>query len=263
VGILSDFSLIQVEVEDRIGIIALDNPPANTLSQKMIHELETVFDEFSEDPKVKVILLYGVGRFFAAGADIKEFTNVKHGTQFREMSREGQRVFKKIESSTKPVIAAIHGAALGGGLELALACHIRLVTKDAKIGLPELQLGLIPGFAGTQRLPKLVGAAKGIEMMLTSEPVNGEEAVAIGIANQILSTDQFLEDAKKFAHKISKKSAPSMSYILELVQVAEKEPLERGQELEAVRFGDMSEKYDSSEGIQAFLDKRLASFEDR
>jgi enoyl-CoA hydratase len=260
---VSDFSLIQVEVEERLGMIALNNQPANSLSQKMIHEVEEAFDELSEDPKVKVILVYGIGRFFAAGADIKEFTNVKHGTQFREMSREGQRVFKKIEASTKPVIAAIHGAALGGGLELALSCHIRLVTKDAKVGMPELQLGLIPGFAGTQRLPKLVGKAKAIEMMLTSEPINGEEAVAVGIANQTLSHDDFLDEAKTFAHKISNKSAPSMAYILELVQESEKEPLERGQEKEAVRFGDMSEKRDSSEGIQAFLEKRSPSFEDR
>lgn len=260
---MSDFSLIQVNVEDRLGLITLKNPPANSLSQKMIHELENAFDLFSDDPKVKVILLYGDGRFFAAGADIKEFTSVKHGAQFREMSREGQRVFKKIESSTKPVIAAIHGAALGGGLELALSCHIRLVTKDAKVGMPELQIGLIPGFAGTQRLPKLVGKAKAIEMMLTSDPINGEEAVAVGLANQTLSNDDYLAEAKKFAHNISKKSAPSMSYILELVQESEKEPLERGQEKEAVKFGDMSEKRDSSEGIQAFLEKRSPNFEDR
>ncbi|WP_280769845.1 enoyl-CoA hydratase [Salipaludibacillus daqingensis] len=260
---MSDFSLIQVKVEDRIGLITLDNPPANSLSQKMIHEIEKAFDELSDESEVKVILIYGEGRFFAAGADIKEFTSVKHGTQFREMSREGQRVFKKIESSTKPVIAAIHGAALGGGLELALACHMRLVTEDAKIGMPELQLGLIPGFAGTQRLPRLTNKAKAIEMMLTSDPVKGEEAVAIGLANKILSNDDFLIEAKDFVKKITRKSSPSVAYILELVQEAEKEPLERGQEKEAVRFGDMSEKFDASEGIKAFMEKRSANFEDR
>ncbi|MCE7793420.1 enoyl-CoA hydratase [Salipaludibacillus sp. CUR1] len=260
---MSEFKLINVHTEDRIGLVTLSHPPANTLSQKMIQELETAFDRFSEDANVKVILLHGEGRFFAAGADIKEFTSVKHGDQFREMSREGQRVFRKIELMTKPVIAAIHGAALGGGLELAMACHIRLAAPDAKLGLPELQLGLVPGFAGTQRLPELVGKAKATEMLLTSDPITGEEAMAAGLVNRTLPGENFMDQAKKFAENISNKGSHSVSYVLELIEKSGNEPIERGQEIEAVRFGDVSETYDASEGIKAFMEKRKPKFEDR
>lgn len=260
---MRDFEKLKVTKEDRLGIVTLANPPANTISQKVIHELEEAFDELAADDEVKAVLLCGEGRFFAAGADIKEFTAVSHGQQFSDMSREGQRVFRKIEMMTKPVIAAIHGAALGGGLELALACHIRLAASDAKLGLPELQLGLIPGFAGTQRLPKLIGKPEAVEMMLTSEPLTGEEAKAAGLVNRTVAPDRFLEEAKAFTGKITSKSSVSTTYILELIHSSDMDPLERGQEKEAVRFGDASESRDASEGIKAFLEKRKPVFEDR
>lgn len=263
VNFLSEFSLIQVGREERVGIITLTNPPANTLSQKMIAELDTAFDQLAEEPEVKVILLHGEGRFFAAGADIKEFTTVKHGADFRDMSREGQRVFRKIETMSKPVIAAIHGAALGGGLELAMACHIRVAAESAKLGLPELQLGLIPGFAGTQRLPKLVGRPKATELLLTSDPVTGKEAERIGLVNRAVADDQYLEEAKRLAKKISLKGTHTISNVLELLLDSEKELLERGQEKEAVRFGDVFETYDGAEGIKAFIEKRKPEFRDR
>src|SRR5699024_2324950 len=143
-----------------------------------IEELNTVLDELRKDDLVKVVLLRGEGRFFAAGADIKEFVGVNERETFEEMARRGQFVFEKVESFSKPIIAVIHGAALGGGLELAMAAHMRIVADDAKLGLPELSLGIIPGFAGTQRLPKLVGKAKAAEMILTSDPISGKEAVS-------------------------------------------------------------------------------------
>lgn len=260
---LPEFSLIRVTKEARVGILTLANPPANTLSQKMIQEIDMAFDHFSQDSEVKVILLHGEGRFFAAGADIKEFTRVKHGADFQDLAREGQRVFRKIESFHKPVLAAVHGAALGGGLELAMACHMRIVAESAKLGLPELQLGLIPGFAGTQRLPNLVGKSKAMEMILTSDPVTGVEAVKLGLANQAYSEDHLLEEAKKLVSKISGKGIQTISNVLELLKVSETEPFEQGQEKEALRFGEVFETYDASEGIKAFIEKRKPSFEDR
>lgn len=259
---MSGYTLIRVDKEARVGVITLANPPANTLSQQMIKEINHTFDKFSEDSDVKVILLHGEGRFFAAGADIKEFTTVKNGRDFTDMSKEGQRVFRRIETFGKPVIAAIHGAALGGGLELAMACHMRIVADDAKLGLPELQLGLIPGFAGTQRLPNLVGKSKAMEILLTSDPITGKEAVQIGLANQAYSEDRMLEEAKKLATKISVKGLHTISNVLELLLDSDKESFEIAQEKEAVRFGEVFETYDASEGIKAFIEKRKPNFED-
>ena len=145
------------------------------------------------DDSVRVIVVKGEGRFFSAGADIKEFTSITSGEEFSELAASGQAVFERLERFPKPVIAAIHGAALGGGLELAMGCHIRLVTENAKLGLPELQLGLIPGFAGTQRLPRYVGLAKAAEMLLTSDPISGKEAAQFGLANHAYPEEELFE----------------------------------------------------------------------
>src|SRR5690606_28547400 len=141
-------------------IATINRPPSNALSRALILEVDALLDEVKIDSDVRAIFLHGEGRFFSAGADIKEFTEVTSGEEFSKLSASGQAVFERVETFHKPVIAAIHGAALGGGLELAMSCHMRFVSENAKLGLPELQLGLIPGFAGTQRLPRYVGVAK-------------------------------------------------------------------------------------------------------
>lgn len=259
---MSNFSKIVLSQEGKVGIVTLNNPPANTLSKQMIEELNSAFDQLRKDDSVKAVILRGEGRFFAAGADIKEFASVANRTEFEEMARRGQFVFEKIEAFSKPVIAVIHGAALGGGLELAMAAHIRLVSEDAKLGLPELTLGIIPGFAGTQRLPKLVGKAKATEMILTSDPVSGKEAVSIGLANHAYPQENLMDEAMKLAEKVSAKGAISVKYALELLFISEKEPLEVGQEKEAKRFGDVSTTKDANEGITAFIEKRKPEFTD-
>lgn len=260
---MTDTTLVTVRMENQIAIVTLNNPPANAISEKVIAELDAVFTELGENSDAKVILLQGEGRFFAAGADIREFTELSHASEFRETAREGQRVFRMIETLSKPVIAVIHGAALGGGLELAMACHMRFVTPSAKLGLPELNLGLIPGFAGTQRLPRIVGHAKAVEMTLSSDPISGEEAVTFGLANQLVSEDQPLEDVMKVAGKMAAKPSRNLAAVLELIHEAERDSLERGQEKEAVLFGDLAETKNAKEGIQAFLEKRPPKFEDR
>jgi enoyl-CoA hydratase len=146
-----------IHKEEFVADVTFSRPPANALSSAVLKELSSVLDELEADDQVRVVLLHGEGRFFSAGADIKEFTSVKSSDEATALSQNGQQVLERIERFPKPVIAAIHGAALGGGLELAMSCHIRIVSENAKLGLPELQLGIIPGFAGTQRLPRYVG----------------------------------------------------------------------------------------------------------
>lgn len=251
---------LSVKKEDNVGIITINRPPANALSAQLLKELDGLFDKIQADDEVKVVVINGEGRFFSAGADINEFTAAKGGDDFANLARRGQNLFEKIESFPKPVIAAIHGAALGGGLELAMGCHIRIVTKDAKLGLPELQLGIIPGYGGTQRLTRLVGPARATEMMLTSDPVSGEDAVKYGLANYAFSGDELLEKTMEIAKKIALKSRSSVVATLKLVNAEKSMNFHEGIEEEAQLFGKVFETEDATEGIKAFLEKRPPKF---
>ncbi|BAB06820.1 enoyl-CoA hydratase [Halalkalibacterium halodurans] len=249
--------------EGGVATITIARPPANALSRRVLEQLDHILTQVEKDDHVRVILLHGEGRFFAAGADIKEFLQVKDGSEFAELAKQGQRLFDRMEAFSKPIIAAIHGAALGGGLELAMACHIRLATEDTKLGLPELQLGLIPGFAGSQRLPRLVGRAKALEMMLTSEPITGSEAKTLGLINSLHSEQTLIDDAKALAKKIAAKSLITTAMVLELVQYACDDKFVEGSEREAELFGKAFDSADGKEGIQAFLEKRKPNFNDQ
>ena len=219
-----------------------------------------MLDAVENDDAVRVLLLKGEGRFFSAGADIKEFTSVSLDGDFSEFTESGQAIFERLERFSKPVIAAIHGAALGGGLELAMSCHIRLVSENAKVGLPELQLGLIPGFAGTQRLPRYVGFAKAAELLLTSEPISGTEAVKIGLANHAYPEEELFSRAQELAVKIAKKSPIAVKAALELLQYVKPASYHEGVRAEANVFGSVFVSEDAKEGISAFLEKREPVF---
>lgn len=251
---------LTVEREDGVAIATINRPPANALARALILEIDALLDKVENDELVRVIVLRGEGRFFSAGADIEEFTGITSGEEFSELSANGQRVFERLERFSKPVIAAIHGAALGGGLELAMACHIRFVAKNAKLGLPELQLGLIPGFAGTQRLPRYVGMPKAAEMMLTSDPILGEEAERLGLANKALSEEVLFDETVNFAKKIAKKSPIAIKSALEMLQYAKPSTYHEGMKAEANAFGEVLVSEDAKEGIQAFLEKREPIF---
>ncbi|USK62098.1 enoyl-CoA hydratase [Peribacillus asahii] len=251
---------LKLAVEDHVAFITINRAPANALSTGMIKEISEVLDELSQNEEVRVILLHGEGRFFSAGADIKEFTQIENGSAFSALATNGQAVFEKIEKFPKPVIAAIHGAALGGGLELAMSCHIRLVTERAKLGLPELQLGLIPGFAGTQRLPRYVGTAKAAEMLFTSEPITGVEAVQYGLANRAYSDEELLSKAKELALKVAKKSPLALKAIIEQLNYLKHDSYYKGVANEAAQFGTIFESNDAKEGINAFIEKREPLF---
>ncbi|MFD1206540.1 enoyl-CoA hydratase [Sporosarcina contaminans] len=251
---------LKISVEDGVAVATINRPPANALSRVLIQEVGQLLDQVSSDQSVRVVILHGEGRFFSAGADIKEFTSVESGGEFTKLASAGQDVFERLESFHKPVIAAIHGAALGGGLELAMACHIRIVTQKAKLGLPELQLGLIPGFAGTQRLPRYVGMAKAAEMLLTSDPITGEEAVAWGLANLAVADEELLPKTMEMAKKIAKKSPIAMKAALRMLQYTKPASYYEGVKAEADSFGEVFVSEDAKEGIQAFIEKREPEF---
>ena len=256
-------STIVLNVENHIAYLTIQSPPANALSSQIIKDLNELLDQIEENPTVKAIVLHGEGRFFSAGADIKEFTSLQAHSDYEKLAKNGQRVFQRLEDFKIPVIAAIHGAALGGGLELAMACHMRVVAENAKIGLPELNLGIIPGFAGTQRLPRYVGPAKAYEMILTGEPISGEEAVAFGLANQAVHEEKVLEAATQLAVKVAAKSRPTINQVMDLVNYSRSDKFLKGVEAEAQAFGKVFGTEDAKEGVQAFIEKRKPKFIDK
>lgn len=262
---LSEFTHFKIELNNRVATIYVDNPPANALSSETIRELSSCIDYVSTELKPKAVILTGNGKFFVAGADIKEFQqgfgNEKTG---EKMAKAAQAVFYKIESLDIPVIAAINGACLGGGLELAMSCHLRIAAKEALLGQPELNLGLIPGFGGTQRLPRLTNKAKALELILMSKNVNGEEAEKLGLINKAVEAEQVLMEAKKWAFTISsKKSSVAISATLKAVTKGLDNSLDEGLSYEAELFGQIFGSEDMQEGVRAFIEKRNSQFKDR
>lgn len=244
-------------------MITIQSPPANALSSYILRDLSDELDLIENDANIKAILLKGEGKFFSAGADIKEFTSFQKTSDSENLASEGQSLFNRIENFHIPVIAAIHGAALGGGLELAMSCHIRYVANDAKLGLPELNLGIIPGFAGTQRLPRYVGTAKAYEMILTGIPITGEEAVTFGLANKGFPNEQLNEETEKLAQLIASKSGPTIHHVMNLIPYAHTTQFQDGIKKEAEAFGSVFGNQDAREGVQAFIEKRKPEFKDQ
>lgn len=254
---------LSYEKNNHVAILTIQKPPANALSSELIKDIDKKLDEIENDTDIKAIVLKGEGKFFSAGADIKEFTALQDASDYQALSENGQKVFDRIESFSIPVIAAIHGAALGGGLELAMSCHMRLVTENAKLGLPELTLGIIPGFAGTQRLPGYVGTAKAYEMLLSGTPISGSEAHNYGLANRVVSEDKIFDEAIKLAEKIASKSKPTINHIMHLIPFTKSDKFTDGALEEAKAFGEIFGSEDAKEGVQAFLEKRKPNFQDK
>ncbi|MGJ9457140.1 enoyl-CoA hydratase [Oceanobacillus sp. CF4.6] len=254
---------VSYEVNAKIAYLTIQSPPANALSRSLLKDINEKLDQIEEENMVKAVVLKGEGKFFSAGADIKEFTVLQNASEYESLSTQGQQIFDRIEKFSIPVIAAIHGAALGGGLELAMACHIRIVTEKTKLGLPEMSLGIIPGFAGTQRLPGYVGTAKAYEMILSGEPISGTQAVEYGLANKAVPEEDLTAETMKLAEKIAAKSKPAINQIMHLIPFAKTEQFSKGVREEAKAFGEIFGSEDAKEGVQAFLEKRKPNFQDK
>ncbi|MFY9269557.1 MAG: enoyl-CoA hydratase [Candidatus Manganitrophaceae bacterium] len=250
-------------VEDHVATVTLSNPPANVLTMPLVLELEKVVDELAGNQEVKAVVITGSGTLFVAGADIKEIASISSSKQGEALALRGQAVFAKIEQMPKPVIAAITGFCLGGGMELALACHLRVAGDRARLGQPEINLGIIPGFGGTQRLPRLVGKAKAIEMILTGDMINAQEAKALGLVNKVVPEGEVLKQAVGLAKKIASKGRKAIEGALRAIQEGTTQPLPAGLVLEATLFAQICETADMKEGISAFLEKRQPKFQDR
>jgi len=250
---------IKIQKEDQIFIIEIHRPESlNALNADTLQEISAAISEAEKDSTIRTIILTGSGeKAFVAGADIKEFA--QHTVeQAEEMSRKGhENVFNKIENLKKPVIAAINGFALGGGLELALACHIRYAADTAKLGLPEVTLGLIPGYGGTQRLPKLIGKGLANEMIFSAKMVSAQRAKEIGLVNDVFPASELLEATKKLAQTIARNSPIAISKAIEVIN---KSDTNEGFNSEIKAFGELFGMKDKEEGVQAFLEKRKPNF---
>ncbi|MFD2211084.1 enoyl-CoA hydratase [Virgibacillus halophilus] len=255
--------MLSYEKKENVATLTIQSPPANALSSKLLKELAEKLDSMERDPELKAVIIKGEGRFFSAGADIKEFTSLQEASDYESLSADGQQIFARMERFSIPIIAVIHGAALGGGLELAMACHIRLASSDAKLGLPELNLGIIPGFAGSQRLPRYVGNAKAYEMILTGAPISGKEAASFGLVNKALTEEELFPAAEKLAGNIAQKSKPAIKRIMQLIPYANTNAIAEGSKAEAKAFGEIFGSEDAKEGIEAFLHKRKPVFKDK
>lgn len=245
-----------VESEERIGIIKINRPAAlNSLNTQTIQELNDAVHQLSENPDVRVIVVTGEGKAFVAGADIAE---MKHMTkeQAMDFSRMGQKAFSFLESQEKPVIAAVNGFALGGGCELALACDIRIASEAAKFGQPEVSLGVTPGFAGTQRLLRLVGTAKAKELVYTGDIIDAQTALSLGLANQVVSPDKLMETAMGMAKKIASKGPMAVKLAKRVIHRGSKSDFDTGSSFEVEGFGECFASGEAKEGMSAFLEKR-------
>jgi enoyl-CoA hydratase len=260
---LGGYERLAVTTDDqRITTIQIDRPKAlNALDPLTLEELERAIDELSAGDAVGAILTGGGEKAFVAGADIRVLADVRSADTARGYAREGQRVLGKVAACGKPVVACVNGYALGGGLELALACHFRYAVERAKLGLPEVTLGLIPGYGGTQRLARLVGRGVATEMILTGEPINGAEALRIGLINQLFADKEaMLEAARATLATIGTRGPLAVRLALEALERGPDMGLNSGLDMEADLFGVALSSDDAAEGTQAFLEKRPAEF---
>jgi enoyl-CoA hydratase/carnithine racemase len=258
---------IRAETADRIAVLTIDHPPVNSFNMQVVMELEEVIEELLVDDGVKVILITGGGtNAFVAGADIPEikelFDKAEDGAA-KEFIGRGQRTFLKIEKSPKPVIAAINGYCLGGGLELAMACHMRICSDRARLGQPEINLGILPGWGGTQRLSRLVGRGKAIEMILTGDMITAQEAYRLGLVNKVVPAGAVLKEARGLARKIVSKSKFAVAAALQAIDEGLQVSCEEGLGIEADQFVVLASKEDPHEGLSAFLEKRQPEFKDK
>ncbi|WP_109486462.1 enoyl-CoA hydratase/isomerase family protein [Occallatibacter savannae] len=255
------YETIRVEKRGAIATVTMDRAKAlNALNAAMFAELDAAFGELGADDAVRVVLLAGAGeRAFAAGADIRELDAVGRG-EGEAFALQGQAVFRKIETLGKPVIACVRGFALGGGCELAMACSFRLAAEDAKFGQPEVKLGVIPGYGGSQRLPRLVGRGAALKLLMTGAVIDAREALRIGLVDEVVPASELMTRAESLAEEIAAQAPGAVAEVIRVVDQGLDLPLEEGLRLEAAAFGKLCDSADKAEGTKAFLEKRKAEW---
>jgi enoyl-CoA hydratase/carnithine racemase len=248
---MTDRQYVKVAQDDRVAILTIDNPPVNMISRGVVDDLQSALEEA------------GGQMVFVAGADINAIVELKTPAEAKEILQQVHELFLKIDNSNKPIIAAITGHCLGAGNELAMACHMRIANNRAMFGQPEIGLGIIPGFGGTQRLSRLVGKGKALELILTGDRITGAEAANIGLVNKAVPGTEVMKAAVGLAKKIASFGAPSIAAAIEAVNQGLAVGLPEGLEIEAEKFSGLVETEDMKEGLTAFLEKRQPKFQDR
>jgi enoyl-CoA hydratase len=252
---------LKLETREAVATLTVNRPQKlNAMNYETLAEIESVFRRLGSDDAVRAVVVTGAGeKAFIAGADIQELAR-ETGTTGHLTALRGQGIFRGIETLGKPVIAAINGFCLGGGLELALSCHLRVASENAKLGLPEVTLGAIPGYGGTQRLARLVGRGRACEMILTGDPVDASEALRIGLVNKVVPKESLLETAEGIAERMVRNAPLALRHALTAIDQGFDADLEKGLLLEATLFGILCGTEDLREGMNAFLEKRKAIF---
>ena len=261
---MAEYQNVKYGVQDRVAVIMLNHPPVNAFNAATMSDLEGAFDEATANPDVKVIIITGAGQYaFVAGADLNEVKGLAADpAAAHSFIAKGQQVFGKIEASRKPVIAAVNAAAAGGGLELALACHMRIAADNARFGLPEITLGIIPGWGGTQRLVKAVGRAKATEMILTGELITAQDAFRANLVNKVVPANAVVREAMSLAKKIASMGALALAAALESIDAGVQMSMSDGLAQEMTSFTGLVDTNDAREGVLAFLEKRKPQFSD-
>ncbi|HEY7513118.1 MAG TPA: enoyl-CoA hydratase-related protein [Vicinamibacteria bacterium] len=251
-----------LDKKDGVAVVTVNRPDKlNALNDRTMAEIAAVFDSLAADVDVKGVILTGAGeKAFVAGADIGELAK-QSPVQGKERSIHGQKILDRIENFPKPVVAAVNGFALGGGCELAMACHVRVASESARLGTPEVKLGIMCGYAGTQRLPRLVGKGRALEILLTGEMVDAAEALRIGLVNKVVAKGELLAEAEALLRKMLANGPISLRFTIEAVNAGLEMPLDEAQYLEATLFGLICTTEDMKEGTKAFLEKRSAKFQ--
>jgi enoyl-CoA hydratase len=254
------YETLTLDVSDRIATITVNRPDKlNALNARTVDDLDAAIDEVSARGDVGGVILTGAGRAFVAGADIAELQGLG-ALSAKALARRGQEVFGRLESSPKPTIAAVNGFALGGGCELAMCCHLRIASDAAKFGQPEVKLGLIPGYGGTQRLPRLIGKGRALQLLLTGEMIDAAEAYRIGLVNRVVPGGELLAAAKTMLGQMLANGPLALAHCIELVNRGGDVTLDQALAAEATAFGLLAATDDKREGTRAFLEKRAPSF---
>jgi enoyl-CoA hydratase len=251
---------IAVETKGNVAVVTMNRPDAlNALNVETMRELAYAMAELGADSEVAAVILTGAGKAFVAGADIAELSKMG-GMEARDASKLGQRTFSLIENLPKPVIAAVNGFALGGGLELAMACDIRIASTRAKLGQPEVKLGVTPGFAGTQRLPRLIGFGRAKELLLIGEPIDAKTALSYGLVNKVVEPDELMDAAREMAEQIASRGPAAVALVKACVNKGTGADIETGGSYESEAFGLCFGIGEAPEGMKAFFEKRDPSW---